>query len=311
MDLRHLRYVVELGRTRNFTRAAERLGVAQPALSQAIAALEREFSVQLFQRTSRRVQPTPVGVMFIEGAEQVLEQADRLRLATQEHAVLLRGLINIGTMAYFGGTALPSILGDFQSVYPGSEIVLHNESTSHMLELLRGGAIDLAFVNIDNTASYRDLAFVSVEWDEVAVALPPEHPLSSRSSLSLDDLHDETFVGYRPGSNLHDMLTAAAKAAGFTPRIVARSTSSPLVRALVSAGLGVTLGSRSYLLSPGPPVVTVRLVPRVGRWTMMATRVGAEANPLARAFVAFMKERLPISEAAESSERAPTDTLSG
>jgi LysR family hydrogen peroxide-inducible transcriptional activator len=292
MDLRHLRFAVELGRARNFTRAAERLGVAQPALSQAISSLEREFSVRLFERTSRRVQPTAVGMLFIEGAEEVLRCAERLRLVTQEHAVLLRGVLTIGTMAHFGGTTLPSMLVEFQTAYPGIELVLHSDNTGRTLQLVREGTIDLAFVNVGATSNHRDLAFLPVEWDEVAIALPPGHPLSSRSSLTLFDLHDEAFIGYRPGSNLHEILTAAAKAAGFTPKIVARSASSPLVRSLVSAGLGVTLGSKGFLLSPGPPVVTVPLVPRIGRDTVLVTRAGAEPNPPARAFVAFVKERL-------------------
>ena len=288
--------MVELGRTRNFTRAAERLGVAQPALSHAVAALEREFSVTLFQRTSRRVQPTAIGAVFIDGAEQVLKYAEQLRATTQEHAGLLRGVLKIGTIIYFGdGMMLPTVLADFQQTYPGIELIVDDSNMTGLLESLREGRIDLAFANVANASQYDDLSFTDVAWDEASVLLPQGHHLASAPHVTFADLQDEPFIGYKPGTHLHELFSTAAKSAGFLPKIVARSGSTHLVRALVSAGVGVSLGCRSYLLSPGPPIATVPLLPRLGWHTMMATRAGAEANPSAAAFMAFIKERLPLS----------------
>lgn len=296
LNLRHLRYVVELGRTRNFTRAAERLGVAQPALSHAIATMERELSVTLFERTSRRVRPTAAGTLFIEGAEQVLKHAEQLRAATQEHTGLVRGVLKIGTIIYFGdGQMLPSVVGEFQAAYPGIEVSLDDDNMARLLDSVRTGRFDVAFANVADPKSNPDLALTAVAWDEAAVALPEGHPLASRPHLTLDDLRDEPFIAYKPGSNLQELFSAAARAVGFTPKTVARSGSTHIVRALVSAGVGVSLGCRSYLLSPGPPIAIVPLSPQIGWHTMMVTRAGSESSPAAAAFLTFIKERLPLS----------------
>lgn len=296
MNLRHLRYVVELGRTRNFTRAAKRLGIAQPALSHAIATLEREFSVTLFERTSRRVQPTAVGAAFIDGAEQVLRYADQLMATTQEHAALLRGVLKIGAIIYFGdGAMLPRLLAEFQSAFPGIEVTVDDDNMKALLESLRMGTVDVVFANVAKMADYPDLSFTELAWDEALVVVPPEHHLASATHVSLADLQDEPFIGHQPGTNMHELFSAAARAAGFTPKIVARSKSTHMVRALVAAGVGVSLGCKSYLLSPGPPVVSIPLIPQVGWHTMMATRKGVEPNPTAAAFITFVKDRLPLS----------------
>src|ERR1700742_2619313 len=128
MDIRQLRYVIAIARTKHFTHAAEQLGVAQPALSQAVAQREKQIGVSLFERSSRRVQLTSAGRLFVDRAESILAQLDALEDNMREHAKLLLGQVNIGTMVFFffGKTRLAEVVAEFSHLYPGVELILDN-----------------------------------------------------------------------------------------------------------------------------------------------------------------------------------------
>jgi DNA-binding transcriptional LysR family regulator len=119
MELRHLEYVLEVARLRNVTQAAASLGVAQPAVSQAISSLERHFGVTIFDRTSRPIQPTPAGLKIIEVVSRVLAEMKNLQSVADAHASLLRGRLTIGTNYWVGVTLLPALLVEFHKLYPG------------------------------------------------------------------------------------------------------------------------------------------------------------------------------------------------
>jgi LysR family transcriptional activator of glutamate synthase operon len=294
MDPRQLRFAVELGRTRHFTRAAERLGVTQPALSHAIAALERELGVTLFARTSRRVAPTAAGAALLAGAERILGDLEALRATVREHAEVLRGRIDVGTMLFLGGTALPQLVAEFHRQHPGVEFVLHHDLTQDMLAGLRVGTLDVAFVNVD-AAAHRDLTFVGIDRDELAVAVPPQHRLAGARRVRLADLAGEPFIAYQTGSGLYTTFSAAAARAGFTPRVVVQCRDTNMVRALVSEGVGLALLPRSYLRTPGPDVAVVSLsAPRLEMLVTLGVRPAVDSNPAARAFVAFLRERIEV-----------------
>lgn len=291
MKLRHLRYALELGRTRHFTQAAERLGIAQPALSQAIAALEKELAVALFVRTSRRVQPTEAGARFLERAERILGDLDDLQAEMQEHAVSLRGRVTVATMVFFGATRLPPVVAEFARLHPGVELAIESRSKHDSLEGLRRGTLDAALLHVAEAADYPELAFHVLERDEIAAALAAGHPLAGRERLAFAELRDEPFIMFEPGSTMHDALRTLTREAGFAPRAIAHSQNINLVRAMVSAGVGVSIGPRSYLLSAGPPVAAVPLAPSRSIAISLVTGGSAEANPAARALVALLRAR--------------------
>jgi DNA-binding transcriptional LysR family regulator len=292
MDVRQLRSALELGRARHFTRAAERLGVTQPALSHAIAQLEEELGVTLFARTSRRVAPTAAGAELLAGAERILGEVDALRVAVGEHAEGLRGRIDVGTMLFLGGTALPSLIAEFHRRHAGVEFVLHHDLTADMLAGLRSGDLDVAFVNVD-AAAHPDLTFIDVDRDELAVAVPPQHRLAGARRVRLAELAGEPFIAYQTGSGLYATFAAAARRAGFTPRAVVQCRDTNTVRALVAEGVGLALLPVSYLRTPGPEVAVVALsAPLLEMTVTLGVRAGIASNPAARAFVAFLRERL-------------------
>lgn len=296
MDIRQLRYVAAVARTMNFTQAAAQLGVAQPALSQAIAQLEKQLAVTLFDRNSRRVQLTPAGRLFADRAEKILRDLDSLQYSMLDHADLLHGKVNVGSMVFFffGDIRLAEILADFARAHPGVELNVENHSAEENLAALRSGAVDVALINVAEHVEYPELGFTVIGRDDVVAILPPAHRFSALAQIQFSDLRDEPFVTYKTGSTMHETMNVLAKDSGFVPRAAVQSRNIILVRALVSAGLGVSIGPKSYLLSPGPPVAIVPLLPAQKIAITMVMRPNVEANPAARALVAFMRERLNV-----------------
>jgi len=300
MDVRQLRYVAAVARTRHFTHAAEQLGVAQPALSQAVALLERQIGVVLFERSSRRVHLTAAGKLFVERAEHILEQLDALQRNMLEHAQLLLGQINVGTMVFFffGKTQLADVVAEFTQMHTGVELIIDNYTVDQNLEAIRSGEIDLALLNVVESASYGDLAFEILDHDEIAAAFPPGHHLAGRTQIRFSDLREERFVTYKSGSTMHDVMSELSRDAGFTPHAAVQSQNIILVRSLISAGVGVSIGPKSYLMSPGPPVAIVPLLPLHKIAIAMVTHPNRAANPAARALVEFLRERYTASSGA-------------
>jgi len=293
MDVRQLRYVIAVARAMHFTHAAEQLGVAQPALSQAIALLERQLGVSLFERSSRRVQLTAAGKLFVERAEQILSQLDSLQKSMLAHSQLLLGKINVGTMVFFflGQSRLSDAVAEFTHLHPGVELVIDNHTVDQNVDAVRTGSLDLALLNVAEGVSYGDLKFDVLDHDEIAVALPPGHHLSGHEQIQFSDLRDESFVTYKVGSTMYDVMSALSREAKFAPRAAVQSQNIILVRSLISAGVGVSIGPKSYLMSPGPPVAVIPLAPVQRIAIAMVTHPNRTSNPAARTLVEFLRQR--------------------
>lgn len=292
MDLRHLRYVVEVSRTANFTAAAKSLGVSQPTLSHAIGALEEEFKVTLFDRSSRHVRLTAAGEAFVEWAHRILGDMDSLRSAISDHAMAIKGTLRIGTMLFFGETRLPPIIREFGALHRGVDFILEHDGARGLLASLHAGQLDGAFVNVVDGSVYPQLQFVTVDHDDVQASLPSTHRYASRARLTASELCEEPFIAYEPESGMYDAFCAVRAAADRPPKIVLRSRSTHLVRSLVSTGMGVSIGYKKYLESPGPPIANVPLGPEPIRMSIaLATAHGIAANPVTRTFVEFVQRR--------------------
>jgi DNA-binding transcriptional LysR family regulator len=277
----------------HFTRAAEQLGVAQPALSQAVALLERQLGISLFERSSRRVQLTTAGRLFVERADLILKQLDSLQNSMLAHAEVLLGKVNIGTMVFFflGQSRLSDAVAEFTQQHPGVDLVIENYSLDQNLDAVRTGALDLAFLSVVENASCEDLSFDVLGQDEIAVMLPPGHHLAGRSLLEFSELRDENFVTYKTGTTMHNVLEALCRKAAFTPRVAVQSHNIILIRSLISAGVGVSIGPKSYLSSPGPPVAVVPLSPPYQIAIAMVVHPNRTGNPAAKAMVDFLRLR--------------------
>jgi DNA-binding transcriptional LysR family regulator len=303
MELRQLQYVVELVMTRSFTRAAERLGVAQPALSQAIAMIEDELGVALFDRRKRPIAPTAAGRAFAEHAKQILQAVDALEANAREYSDILRGRVDLGTMLFLGATALPRIVADFHRAHEAIEIVLHQGMTADMLTALHAGELDVAFINTA-AATTGGLEIIKVGTEELAIAAPPAHRLAEAGPIDFADLADEPFIVYQAGSGVHATFIAAARDAGFIPKIVMQSRDSSMLRALVSEGIGVCLLPIAFLRAPGPKISIIRLRQSMVVDFALALSPSIDLNPAARAFATFLRDLLAGDEPPQTLTRS-------
>ena len=293
MELRHLRAFTAVAEELHFGRAAARLHMAQPPLSQQIRHLERDLGVQLLERTTRRVRLTNSGVVFLEHARRVLAEADRAResvLLTEQGE---RGEIRVGLTGATTWRLLPRMTRAYRARYPLVRLELHPSvfSGAQISALLDGG-IDVGLLRAPVPAP---LACRTLLDEELVAVLPDEHPLAARPSVPLTDLARENFVSYpdRQGSNLRDVAFRACASVGFWPRVVQEAQDTYTVVALVAAAVGVALlpASAEWLHFEGVafrPVTGADLrVPVALTW-----RPGDE-SPVLAGFLAVARETFP------------------
>jgi DNA-binding transcriptional LysR family regulator len=244
MELRHLRYFVAVAEEGHITRAAERLGIQQPPLSQQIQALERELETQLFRRKPRGVELTPAGMALLDDARAILARADEAVAAVKRAARGEAGRIGIGfTSSASFHPFVPRAIRAFCEAHPLVALALEESGTTELVEALREQTIDIAFVRSPVGAS-GDLFVRPLLEEAMVAALPSGHPLSAgRDALPLAALAGETFILYRRpvGPGLHDAIIAACDRAGFSPTIGQEAPRMLSTLSLVAAGLGVTL----------------------------------------------------------------------
>ena len=254
MDLRHLRYFVVLAEELHFGRAALRLGISQPPLSQQIRSLETELGVTLLTRTSRRAKLTDAGRHFLVEAKKTLTQADRARDVARHAAHGEIGELNIG---FTPSAPLTSRFRDsirsFHLAHPQVHLALHELPTRQQIEKLAEGHLQIAFLRTAGTSPILANHLVGSELDreEIVAVLRNDHPLASarpNSRLSLASLVDEPFVAFPNdiGGSTYDQIATHCRAAGFEPKVAYEARGAMTLLGLVSAGLGVALMAASF-----------------------------------------------------------------
>jgi DNA-binding transcriptional LysR family regulator len=243
LELRQLRYFVTVAEEGHITRAAERLGIQQPPLSQQIKALETQLSVRLFDRKPRGVELTDAGRVLYEHAGRVLERAEEAEAALRRAAKGEVGRLAVGlTSSSSLNPFVLRVLRRFREQMPDVALKLEENATVDLVEGLRRGALDVAFV--------RSAAGVTVELkthplldEEMVAALPSGHRLARAKSVSLAALAHEDFILYRrsQGPGLYDAIVTACGNAGFSPHVVQEAPRMLSTLSLVAAGLGVSI----------------------------------------------------------------------
>ncbi|WP_331608122.1 LysR family transcriptional regulator [Povalibacter sp.] len=266
MELRHLRYFIAVAEEGHITRAAERLGMQQPPLSQQIRALERELDVQLFRRKPRGVELTDAGTAFLERARAILDQVDRAFATARRTARGEQGRVVVG----FTGSApfhpfVPRVIRAFREMHPLVSLVLEESGSSELVQGLHNEDIDAAFIR-SPVADVVGLVVKPLLEEDMLVALPAAHSLAREASaLPLSALANETFILYkRPGGpGLYDTIITACRRAGFSPRVGQEAPRIISTLNLVAAGLGVSVVPASLRRLQMDGVVYRRLIDSV------------------------------------------------
>lgn len=247
IEFRHLRYFIVVAEEGHITRAAERLGMQQPPLSQRIKAIERELDVQLFHRKARGVELTEAGQVFLDNARAMLAQYEHTfeatrRMARGEQGRLCVGVTPTGPFHPF----VPRVIRAFREAFPLVSLTLEECLSPELLKRLRNEQMDAAFLRTP-MAEPEDLVINSLLEEPMVVALPSTHTLAQNGGddavLSLKDLARETFIVYarQHGPGLYDATTVACLKAGFSPRLGQEAPRITSALSLVAAGLGISV----------------------------------------------------------------------
>lgn len=242
MDLRRIRHFVVLAETLNFHRAAERLHIAQPALSVSIQKLEAELDITLFSRDARGVTLTAAGRAALAEARLILFHGGQLSEVARAASCGTGGVLRIGFVGSATLALLPRLVSRFHADYPGVELVLRESTSVRIMQMLDEEALDVGLVRTP-LLRRANAELLQLEHDQFVAALPRAHPLAGEGPMPLAGLAQERFVMYAPdeGSGLHSAAMMACQLAGFLPRVRQEAIQIQTVLALVESGLGVGL----------------------------------------------------------------------
>ena len=286
MELRHLRTIVAVARHRSLTKAGDELFLTQSAVSQQIRRLEQELGVEVFHRTSRRVELTAEGRVILGYAERVLSEVHGLHSELEEITGLLSGQLKIGGVYPTGPYDLVAMLADFRAAHPGVAIHMVEDTQDDTLAALRADHLDCAFIAHDPDALGDEFTSTLLWQDELVVALPGGHPFTAGDRVTFAQLASEDLIAYRENSALRRRLERTMANHGLEPRNAFICTEMAAVRALASNGLGLAVMPRSVAEQPGPPIELRAIAPERLTWPVALVWRGARRqSPAGKAFL--------------------------
>jgi len=284
IEVRHLRYFIAVAEELHFGRAAARLHIAQPPLSQQIRRLEEMLGHALFLRTSREVQLTAAGEELLERARHTLR-----KMAADVSAVrkIGRGEAGALTVGFIGSgmlTALPKMLGRYRRQYPQVDLQLRELYTEGLIDSLLNGTVDVGFLR--DGGNVEGLRVEVLLAEPFVVVLPRKHPLAEQKTVAVKSLQHESFVLFARsyGSVAWRKTMDICEAHGFTPRVVQEAPQWLTIMTLVGAGLGVTLAPACVKKLAVPDTVCRTLRAQSGRTHLELACRANEMRPIVMAF---------------------------
>lgn len=244
MELRHLRYFLAVAEELHFTRAAERLHIGQPPLSQQIQALEAELGVALFRRHQRKVELTAAGRQFLPRARQILADSAAAVAAARRAADGEIGELRIGFTSSLPLTPiLHHSLQHYRAAYPDVRLTLREMFTAGQFDALERGQLDLGFVRFNGPAPSARIQVRELHRDRLLAVLPRAHPLARAGSVALAELAREPLIGYpqESGAGLRDVILQLARQNGLELNVVQEAGEAITQIGLVAAGVGAAI----------------------------------------------------------------------
>ena len=255
MNLRQLQYVLTVAEERSFSKAAKKLFIAQPSLSQYIQNLEQQLGVELFDRSSSPIQITYAGELYVQTARKILDLNRQLNQKISDVANLKQGRLIIGLSPYRCAYMIPNVFPKFYKKFPGINIVLVEKTAKSVLEdLASKGEIDIALASLPVKES--EFNYVPIISEDILLAVPPQHSFNkiyykegdrekahlakTFPKVDLKHFKDSPFVLLQPDQDLHQIAVNLCRQAGFTPWSILENRSIEAAHAMVVAGIGLS-----------------------------------------------------------------------
>nr|WP_067291876.1 LysR family transcriptional regulator [Marinobacterium profundum] len=285
MDIKPLRYFTEVARHASFTRAAEVLHVAQPAVSMAIRKLEAELELTLFHRNDRKVVLTDEGQRLLEHASRILQMVDDAQLEMQELRGLTRGEVRVGIPGMLGSYYFPPILMAFRHQHPNLRLSVVEAGTGRLREMLQEGLLDLAIIVADAVPDELEAGIFLRQ--QMMVILPRDHALAQQSHISYEAFFREELVLFQQGYFHRKVVDQIVKRGNYTPNIGFETNLLPLIKSIVKQGFGIST-LLAMVLRDDPDLVAVPFEEPVWLDLSIAWRRQGYLSRANRAFVDFV-----------------------
>jgi DNA-binding transcriptional LysR family regulator len=248
MDFRQLQYMLKVAEEKSFSKAAQKLYIAQPSLSQYIQKLEQQLGVQLFDRSTNPLKLTYAGEQYAQTAKNILDLKDQLSNQMEDIANFKKGRLTIGLSAFRSAYIMPKIFPLFYKKFPGIDIVLMEGNSVELEDLAIKGTTDISLMTLpikENLFCYEPILM-----EKILLAVPPHNPVAKKAikghynqhthaEISLHELCNEPFILLKQHQKLHQIAVSLCKQAGFKPKIILESESIEATHALVSSGMGI------------------------------------------------------------------------
>ncbi len=291
MELRQIKYFIEVAKREHVTEAANALHVAQSAVSRQIANLEAELGVDLFIRESRNVRLTIIGKVFLEHIEQAMNVINDAKQIVEEYIDPDSGTIHVGFPSSMATYILPTAISAFRERYPNVKFQLNQGSYRYLKEAVIKGDINMALlgpVPIDEKQLKGSILFT----EQIVALLPTNHRYAKAKTLKLTELREEDFVLFREGFVLRDLATNACLQLGFKPRVSFEGEDIDSIKGLVSAGLGVSLVPEITLVDnlPRSTVQIPIIEPQIRRTVGLIIPAERKLLPTEKLFYQFLHD---------------------
>lgn len=291
IELRHLRYFLEAAETQNVSRAAERLGVSQPSISQQIKDLERSLGVQLFHRLGKRIRLTPAGEDFRVHAQLVLRKLEHSIESLRSLENQVRGHLHVGVVPGLNVPLVPTLLGTFHERFPGAGITVHELPVSEIETGLENGRIDVGLGILLHSAS--TIEYETLGTDRFALLVPPRHALAQHKTVKIAELEQHTLVllpERYPMRRIQEQMFAQARV---RPPIAEVDSSEVILRAVTTMGAATLM---PHVIFRDRPELGLRVIELEGRQPTLDLGLlwlaGADKSAVARAFATVVRELL-------------------
>ena len=284
--IRDLEWLVELGDVGHVTEAAAALGTSQPTLSRALARLEAELGVRIFERVPTGVDPTPDGTLVIDAARDLVARHDQLRASIANRLDPDTGTVRLAFLDSMATTLVPRLLRAFHAHAPAVRVQLSQEPAHHIRRDLDRGAVELGLT----MERADDLGWLPVQREQLVVVVPPTHRLSARRRIDLAELADEELVTTPPGFGHSALVQGLLAEAGVSPRVSFESADLATIEGLVAAGLGVAVVPEAFAGQSGSVGLALSS-PGASRTIGLTWRTDRPLAPPAQRFLDFVGRR--------------------
>ena len=290
MELRHLRYFVAVAEELSFTRAAARLHIGQPPLSQQIQALEHEIGARLFERNKRRVLLTEAGRLFLADARRMLALSEQAKETARRAHLGEAGELRVGFTFSTPFTPLfAKVVRRYRQQYPGVLLTFQEMATSPQLAKIEARELDVGFVRPASMPLPATVAVTMLRRDPLRLVLPADSPLARKKTVTVKDLTKQAFVVFpkEAGTGIYHQILDMCRAAGFAPNIAMETGEPSTIIGLVAAGCGISVLPSSFEGIHMEGVVYRPLADPAATTSMLLARHAEGGGPLVDAFVAL------------------------